>query len=629
MVDVGSEPFARLLKALLKMQVVPFLGAGFSYGARHPESGWKTTPSRMPTQLWQWLTAKLLDEVQPSFETATLRKVLNTPVGPIGEDARTSVQAPPSPSLAHLAEIATTLFGSSEVCETLHIAQYAELRPEPQHRYLAYLAREGLIDEVITTNYDCCLETAFRESFFPPPHHSRLGTVRNLEEYRKKGSAYRGGGRLLLYKVNGCAEAYGASKRTSEICPTAENQRAWRAQAKRIILTERQLQSFRDQFWAQDLIRDRFRSRHLFFSGFGNDEPQIRHTMLTLIGEFANGSVNDERPPTKAMDSPNAPFVHSYEGDLSFNQLQMLVAFMDAHSVPRFTSEPLSDRIRPLYRNVLTAAPPEDTAGTTTLDALKAQEGSSPKLSSETLMRALFQEAFIHLVRRALRDEEPFAVWLRASTPNWRTWTTYLLRIIPEENHRPFKHLCYRVLSPDDDRSFPLMLHRYLWCVRYPEPSCDGNFQCPEGWYMPLREDPLFFLLTIMWICLLSKRDRLPRPSRYGLRIHLRTGGHVHVVAQDALSELQAGDEGADRKSRLHWLIVVPTLRKDVDARGRWRSVRGNRLRVGLWVAVESAALIQNAERPQRVLDCLHSTFAAVTPRRSAARLRPSVTRRA
>jgi hypothetical protein len=584
----GQTARSRLVKALVAESVVPFLGAGFTYGARHPEAGWTSEPLRMSLQLKRWL-----GEVIPcerGCDPGPGQTLCNLRVGS---------------SLCHLAELGHTLFGARRVCETLHIHEYADLRPEPQHRYLAYLAREGLVNEIITSNYDCCIETAFAESFDPGNAGEQLGVVRNLEEYRQTGSRYRRAGQLILYKINGCAKAYTLARQTYCRSRTSENKESWNAEAQRIILTERQLQTFRDQSWARDMVRDRFRSRHLFFSGFGNDEPQIRHTVLTLIEEFAGRRTAPPGvSPEDAMELPNAPFLHSHDGTLSFNQLQMLVAFMDAHSAARLGLEPPADRLRPLYRNIL------------------APERSDKELDASCMMQEVFQDVFLDLVRNALEEGRPFSLWLREATPEWRAWTGLLHRVMDPERRR--RLLRRRLLSPVGvEQCFPLGLYRYLWCIRYPASLAANNHTFPVGWYMPLREDPLFILLALLWLCLFCRRRHEPHLTAFGLCLRLPSGGKVHLIARDALRELQT-DTMEDSQSRLLRLIIIPSLRQDVDGWGRWRRVQDGHLCAGRWIAIESGDLIRKAGRPQHVNEpMVWETFAAAPPRRPAARIRP------
>lgn len=227
------------------------------------------------------------------------------------------------------------------------MARMTELVPRPAHRYLAYLAREGLVGEILTTNYDPCIERALLASFGPrwplrsadvdlatsddarlrehlvkrePPPRDRLEShvplrvVTDLETYRRFG----GHGRtschlrrpiLRVYKLNGCAASYAED-------PVGE--------AERIALTERQLQSFRENHWARDLFQDRVRSQILLFSGFGSNEPQIRHTVNLLTRELSNN-------PRGAAGWPR-PFVHERGPSLTFNQHQILAGFCDAAS---------------------------------------------------------------------------------------------------------------------------------------------------------------------------------------------------------------------------------------------------------------------------------------------------------
>src|SRR5690606_26030190 len=51
-----------------------------------------------------------------------------------------------------------------QLCKLLSIAKYVGLQPTRAHRLMAFLACEGLLPEVITTNYDCCLELAYAEA---------------------------------------------------------------------------------------------------------------------------------------------------------------------------------------------------------------------------------------------------------------------------------------------------------------------------------------------------------------------------------------------------------------------------------------------------------------------------------
>ncbi|MEZ5584388.1 MAG: SIR2 family protein [Candidatus Competibacteraceae bacterium] len=196
-----------------------------------------------------------------------------------------------------------------------------------------------MITEMITTNYDCCIEHAFNRSFGcweASEDREELAVIRNLHQYRLHGGRRHTESSphrpiLHLYKINGCAREYqdylkGIScihKAGSYVKPEI---------AQRIILTERQLQTFRNENWARDLFKDRSRTHSLLFCGFGSDEPQVRHTALNLMDEFRNIPCFDheEVTPEEIAELPNAPFIAAYERP-SFIQIQLLGSFMWAH----------------------------------------------------------------------------------------------------------------------------------------------------------------------------------------------------------------------------------------------------------------------------------------------------------
>lgn len=124
--------------------------------------------------------------------------------------------------------------------DILKINQYQNLCPTPAHYYIAKLSREGLINEVITTNYDCNFEKAYVEL----SGGSNSDVISCLDDYRKKGAEIGEDNvnRLKVFKVNGCAE---------KLTDTTVEKRY-----ESILLTERQLQKWRNRQWAADVFRD-------------------------------------------------------------------------------------------------------------------------------------------------------------------------------------------------------------------------------------------------------------------------------------------------------------------------------------------------------------------------------------
>ncbi|SER20169.1 hypothetical protein SAMN04488038_1209 [Solimonas aquatica] len=166
-----EQRFTRLVERVLEEGVVPFLGASFSYGAWFP-NGEQSQHDRMSMQLNAYLSTALKGcRAAPSPDAGSEQwpPECAAHCSPESRSFCTIRRSNPK-SLALLAELVGLAHGTRTVCDVLKIADYAELRPQDSHRYLAYLAylaREGLIREVITTNYDCCIEWAFDESRRP------------------------------------------------------------------------------------------------------------------------------------------------------------------------------------------------------------------------------------------------------------------------------------------------------------------------------------------------------------------------------------------------------------------------------------------------------------------------------
>lgn len=192
--------------------------------------------------------------------------------------------------------------------DLLKITEYQKLEPTPAHLVIAKLAREGLLSEVITTNYDCNFEKAYTKI----SGTGYADVIASLDKYRKLGGASSGIiSRLKIFKVNGCAKQLGDGISMK--------------QCEQILLTERQLQQWRNRQWAADIFKDRLRCNTLFFNGFGSDEPQIHHTLQTVLDEYTDDSC--EGGESKLFDKPAAPIVAIYDLYPSFHQQQIVKTY--------------------------------------------------------------------------------------------------------------------------------------------------------------------------------------------------------------------------------------------------------------------------------------------------------------
>ena len=266
--------------------IVPFLGAGVSLGSRVSDyCDFKPTVG--------WLTEKIQDALKACED-----------IDPIYEKLLS-----PSPPLTHLSEIATWILGPEKVVGCVGIRHFTMLNTLPAHRYIARMAREGWIREIITVNYDTCIERAWRATF----RHVREATphwpavIVTGEEYCQRGRPSRFDhcgpeSSLRIYKINGCAQDWEQSNGSDQTA------------SLRIKLTDPQL-AHPDTPWKIDLLRDRMRSRRLIYSGFGGEEAQIRFTFLAVDREFDSSSEQDE--------AYSGPIVHVYDKP-TFFQLQLL-----------------------------------------------------------------------------------------------------------------------------------------------------------------------------------------------------------------------------------------------------------------------------------------------------------------
>jgi hypothetical protein len=194
----------------------------------------------------------------------------------------------------------------------LQIKEFTKLKPTTAHYCIALLAREGLLPQIFTTNYDTALERAFIESFgvkWKNNEDEHLSVIHDQVSCINQRSGKQGSGEVLhLYKINGCADAL-----------SPENN-----YHSKILLTTTQLQSWRDRRWAKDTFQVALRSNTMLFSGFGSDEPQVIHTIHQILDEYSSFSCKNHLTPDINDLQPNAPVIHSFESELSFCHLQIV-----------------------------------------------------------------------------------------------------------------------------------------------------------------------------------------------------------------------------------------------------------------------------------------------------------------
>lgn len=285
-----EDRFARFMQALRAGLVVPLLGAGVSVGSVRAADGLTDT-----------LRAKI-DQAFPGISGG----------GPLATGREKG-------EFARLAEILYWQTGNAiELCETLGIPDWVDGAPTRAHRYLALLTCEGLITEVVTTNWDCCLEAAWRQARGLDDDAWRaIACAEDLGDHHQ----VNGVPRLRLYKINGCAARlkarWEAAKKDEEKAAAAEE----------IMVTDRQLQQFGKRRWAGDLVKVLLRERQIILSGFGSNEPQIWHVIQDILEEFSLG----DGSKTKSDPDSRSLWVCEYCSELKFHILQALVGENHRH----------------------------------------------------------------------------------------------------------------------------------------------------------------------------------------------------------------------------------------------------------------------------------------------------------
>ena len=417
--------FINLARVFLEGRGLPFLGAGVSMGARAHYA-----QEIIPTVKWmieQVVTDRVLNkllcenEQERKEKQAELFALLGKELAELVQERKgetgSEAKACGFTSRDELREAiletvdgrlgvfcdALNLLGllnHHDVVRAMRIWDFSKLEPTPAHYYIAFLAQEALVNEVITTNYDCCLE---RAAFYVngldgdgrPPMQRKVQpaiSIANIECYREHGSRRlrldhsRNTVVLRTFKINGCAGRLERKDR-DEV-----------ADLDSILLTERQLQHMDDRAWARDLLRDRARSRSLVFSGFGSDEPQVRFTVLRLLEELVSRKSSVDQPG-------NAIWLHLYGEELSFAQQQIMHSYW-ADSESRIPSFIFSGKDRRAIDRIIQG---EKSGATKTAKSLDAN----------TFWKVVFEIVFLALIEKYTRPSSPgWLLFSELDSPN-------------------------------------------------------------------------------------------------------------------------------------------------------------------------------------------------------------------
>ena len=174
-----------------------------------------------------------------------------------------------------------------------------------RHHILARLAREGLANPLITTNYDLLLEGAYRLAGFIPLEQgiNKPGTkvlypyfecIADAGHFFNYGYAHR---TAVITKIHGCVNRYRFTKKEQCTGPVKKNKRAsktdnnagnnyWARYLPSMVFTFREIQNWREDAWSRDYVRTLLRTHTIVFCGYSGADPVLHDTFRSVYEEM-------------------------------------------------------------------------------------------------------------------------------------------------------------------------------------------------------------------------------------------------------------------------------------------------------------------------------------------------------
>ena len=224
-------------------------------------------------------------------------------------------------------------------------------RLRPRHAALAWLALEGLLPVLVTTNYDLLIEGAYRLAGLQPLLAERYGATRTaatpqtswnrrLRHYTPIADAMQffshgdGHQSALILKIHGCAHLY-RTERGEDDHESVEQLERWRQVLPTIVFTFREIQNWRDDSWSRDYLQSLLRTRTVVFAGYSTTDAVIHDTFRSVYEEMARYRAqrtqalegDEPRPPASPPAGATATaFVMNITGRREFHALEILRA---------------------------------------------------------------------------------------------------------------------------------------------------------------------------------------------------------------------------------------------------------------------------------------------------------------
>ncbi len=170
------------------------------------------------------------------------------------------------------------------------------------HLVIARLAKEGLIEELITTNYDTLLESALwavgMEKIEDVLEDKGTTGIPWMEHFKVIGSKnqyiinlpYRS--IFRLHKIHGCADAL--INHFSNNCKSNKCQGNLLNDKCNFIITHKDLLDWRTDQWAKSMLEDRVRNHFIVFAGFSGGDNVVHNSLRNIFKELRD-SLSDNK----------------------------------------------------------------------------------------------------------------------------------------------------------------------------------------------------------------------------------------------------------------------------------------------------------------------------------------------
>jgi hypothetical protein len=217
-----------------------------------------------------------------------------------------------------------------------------------RHHILARLAREGLFNPLITTNYDLLLEGAYRLAGFDrgvkdidQPGATVLcpyfECIADANQFFDSGSPHR---TAVITKIHGCVRRYRQAKKIH--CNNLDqntqdsNQPGinpgnsdWSKYLPSMVFTFREIQNWREDAWSRDYIRTLLRTRTIVFCGYSAADPVLHDTFRSVYEEMEKQrekSILDSKKNKQSLEPKIPAFFFGLEKKKEFHGMEILRA---------------------------------------------------------------------------------------------------------------------------------------------------------------------------------------------------------------------------------------------------------------------------------------------------------------